>query len=656
MKKKKELLDATQPASQQHRQQQPQQTTTLVASTPGASVPTGINVHDKDSPPSRVVQTSPLRRSPRRHASTYVLDRMVMGNNDRDARGRSLDQPFTSPVRRNTKAKRQPNLPSVAAKDVGPSNTDTPGSRDASIPPPTKKRKFTTALSAAALVMEENLRKQKIHDEKERARRVFSGSSSQASSSNNRNPAQKDASGNSCSQQAPDLPTEPAATMDSTLGQDSAGMLDDFLMNASPGTAINSVLGHALPFDLSLDYSVSNALPRSPLSKQNLDKLLALNNDTGVQETPGRILSRYVEDLVTHQRRNSDTDHAMLQSGQQTPNNALTPYRTTHGRLGRSLSEQPPLTLTAPAAHPYIQDRLRLHSALSSDELHERTDGPKLQIHLLPPTADRGRAARSHTTQLNDGLGLGSDHLLHSDSMDCAMDPFSDSIVDDFQSFLLKTGSSLFSPTVTRETSEPTTTATWEPGQAPSGSTQQEEPRLAPIPYPASVSARRLWNPQAAAKPSLHLRGQTAHQAPAPSSDFDFDIRNLPPSSPPPLPAPYDANAASQYLGGQAGYHSYPMAARVHDRDDAQSPISVTTTVTAAGTPQEAPLHQQTSVGPSAAHIATVSSQSIATPASQSMPTGPCKCIKRRLQYRIDYVCFAHATDLRLTTGVPHSQ
>jgi len=329
-------------------------------------------------------------------------------------------------------------------------------------------------------------------------------------------------------------------------GFESSVIDTDFLMNASPGTAIRSALGGGLG-----------------------------SSTPGRNESPGKMLSRYLKDLQrggslegmnldipafedlqangnTANRGNNYDDGNLF-----SPGGALsTPFR--NAIFARAHSEQPP------SSHQRLQSQLNGGTAGNNPSSEEMTLGGDLQINLQPPSADRRLAASTlvnRAVKAADGGNDAGDPHPPSDSL---------AIVDDFSAFLLNTSSSLFSPSPPRN-----------------GRIQSQNSPLRRTLLPSYTSAGTSITKASLASlqlPAALLRRNSAPHVPlasaAPSSDFDidsnFDIRDLPPSSPPPLPSAHHSNM--QIFLNSLGNNSL---------DDGQSPISATTSVTAGGTPQE---------------------------------------------------------------------
>lgn len=249
-----------------------------------------------------------------------------------------------------------------------------------------------------------------------------------------------------------------------------------------------------------------------------------------------------------------------------------TPFRTFmnagKGRE-RATSEQPP------ASHSKLVEELNLldqsaagvepgHDAhhkiipsltqfISSDD-NLLGAGSNVQINLLPPTADR---------RLGGSLGPSKAQQTISDVAEGFL---SDSVMNEFTTFYLDSSNNLFSPTPFNPKSDVS-------GKA----------ALAPLTLQFE-----------------NVKQQSLSPLTCLSSEMDVDLSNLPPSSPPPLPDSRGQNlsmhASSTSIANMRDFWStfnsgLTATSNGHlgfgNLDDGQSPISVTTTITQGGTPQE---------------------------------------------------------------------
>jgi len=430
-----------------------------------------------------------------------------------------------------------------------------------------KRRKFTTALSKAALSEENRHTSVPLLGGGDEEYEMTDSDNN--NSNNKRYLAISGKRGFSRGQSSPprlqpmqnqsfDFMLDPASDLPDGFSE-AANIDMDFLMNASPGTAIRSALGGG---------SLSNSTQNTPGNNNN--------------ESPGKMLSRYLKDLqrggslegmnldipafedLQHNTSTSRGNNTLNDGNLFSPGGALsTPFR--NAIFARAHSEQPP------SSHQRLQSQLNggTTNNPSSDEM---TLGGDLQINLQPPSADRRLAANSLLNRASPSLAGGK---AGNDANEAGYHPPSDSlaIVDDFSAFLLNTSSSLFSPSPPRN------------GQILSQNSPLRKTLL-----PSYTSAGTSITKASLASlqlPTNLLRRNSAPHAPlasaAPSSDFDlesnFDIRDLPPSSPPPLPSAHHHHPSNmQIFLNSLGNNSL---------DDGQSPISATTSVTAGGTPQE---------------------------------------------------------------------
>ena len=240
-----------------------------------------------------------------------------------------------------------------------------------------------------------------------------------------------------------DFMLDPASDLPDGFPESSTTIDTDFLMNASPGTAIRSALGGGGGGGGLLGSSMTQTTP-------------------GNNESPGKMLSRYLKDLTrggslegmnldipafedlhndndttnTHRVNNTFSSDGNLFS----PGGALsTPFR--NAIFARAHSEQPP------SSHQRLQSQLNSGvtnaNNPSSDEM---TLGGDLQINLQPPSADRRLGANALLSRASPSLIASK--VGGEDAKEGGYHPPSDSlaIVDDFSTFLLNTSSSLFAP------------------------------------------------------------------------------------------------------------------------------------------------------------------------------------------------------------------
>ena len=387
-----------------------------------------------------------------------------------------------------------------------------------------KKRILSTALSQAALVQEtKNDRSSrsglgKDTDQQVHARRVF------AEKQTDPNRLAESNSGVHSSGHVPGLPDLMPDLEDTNM---------EWLMNASPGTAVRSILGRGAAIAEGLNESPSKAISRylAELPGINLD-IPPFVGSAGVTKI-GREQTETNQDELTWDVEN---DHSIF-----SPGSLSTPFR--NAIFARAVSEQPP------ASHSRLLAQMDLNltgGPPSSDDKLSGAGSLDLQINLLPPTADRRLALQAAQARNAHGtIGLQA----------AANDPLA--VLDDFSSFLLQTSSSLFSPSP--------------PRRAASG----------------GFSPSRLANTRPSLPPLLFkARGQSvplSHSGHSSDADFEsnFDVKDLPPSSPPPLPS---ASAADVFTGSFVGQRAGTACLT----DDGQSPISIGTSFTNGETPQEA--------------------------------------------------------------------
>lgn len=472
--------------------------------------------------------TSPLRRSPRRHASSSLNRSTLLSA-----------QPLTSPT----------GLGSHAQSG--------------------KRRKFTSALSAAALRVESNTAEGLTPDEGSFIQEIpqFKLHTSGRDTGTNRNDY------DATPQQAKEVFGNPApsnllpSTKEGPISHEDEGF--NFFLNASPGTIMRS---------FNIMSPQKNGTPTNDPS--SIATLRAFPN-IGLSPLQNKIIS---SDAV-----GTSAVFSPLGSSLSTPFRALLNPNAAAGKgRERATSEQPP------ASHSRLMQELELRDSdttqgqqildvpgkpsiaapqfLSSDD-NLLGSASNVQINLLPATADRRQGGKPDATAEN--------HLL------------SDSIMNDFNSFLLNSSNGLFSPTP------------FIPKQDAAG-----KPALAPLTLP-------------------NLHDSTKQRSLSPlavlSSEMDIDLSNLPPSSPPPLPGRSTSgqhissaslanvqdfwntfNAGMTSNGGYlASNRNGPGNGQM---DDGQSPISISTTVTQGGTPQDVPISHDTGPSePGQSHVPSVS-------------------------------------------------
>ena len=605
-------------------------------------------------------QTSPLRRSPRGHRS-YVTN----------VRQQNGAQPFTSPSRganhlgkrrfttalssaalkeevlnkggsaatassskgqgasKKARAKKPSLLTTVPASPAGPAVNAEAGKAKKRRITPTNLSKTVSSASVDLYQAETNQIRQDLGDDMD----FF------LSGSGNTYPSSMTVSGSGLNrgmsaekqrEQARHIfdPTSPSPKKSSQQREEEKQRTKDFLMNASPGTAIRSLLGES---------GGGGSIGRGTPGGRGLPRFHGLD----VQETPGKMLGKYLLDGLSLPAGLSSFDMPMQLEGGRTPSGELpagfgfpsfsplgsslsTPFRNAimsssnitspskrRASPSRATSEQPPAsheklfaTVHYAPPHPEMATNDSLAPSVGTFQtyVHPSSDDTNLgfnaslhpRINLLPATADR---SRSGTTTAAPGRSSAAYYA--SDFTSDHPSSYPDGILDDFSSFLLKTSSSLMtSPSPPRKTA-----------QRASGS-------LAPT---AQLLRRN-------STPTPHTRAVAS----APSSELDFEmdknntadpesvshepvhIRDLPPSSPPPLP-PSDSSmmdfehhqhqhngsgtfhsAYQDYLDDlMAGSDGFPYGSRGGGDGggmQGQSPISVGTTATPAtqgGTPQD---------------------------------------------------------------------
>jgi hypothetical protein len=471
--------------------------------------------------------TSPLRRSPRRHA-TPGLNRSTLLS----------AQPLTSPTGSGSR-----NVFETASK----------------------RRKFTTALSAAALREEGRVAGGLTPKLEGDLPRIPSYSGESRSSLQQTPRASAAIPGLSVSvEHAKEVFGSRTSTVQAEKSKVFAGETPinhedesfNFFLNASPSTIMRSfnVPSPKKSTTPGADAGMLGARSFPPLGTMSPMRSASLVNELKITSA---VFSPLGSSLSTPFR-------ALLQG-------------TTKCRE-RATSEQPP------ASHSRLYEELLLRDAptehvtgdaaaqlkpsaanqfiSSDDNLLGSTSN--VQINLLPATADR----RNLVQESGNAQAL------------------SDSIMKDFGSFFLNSSSTgLFSPT-------------------PFASKVEGVGKLDLAPLTLQFDAVK----QQSLSPLATL-----------SSEMDIDLSNLPPSSPPPLPTSYNARAGSSYghvsqnsvadvrdfwsnfnagLGNKSnGSYLASRGSHASGLDDGQSPISVTTSVTQGGTPQDTPISHDT--GPS---------------------------------------------------------
>ena len=319
-----------------------------------------------------------------------------------------------------------------------------------------------------------------------------------------------------------DLPNSPARIETSNM---------DWLMSASPGTAIKSVLD-------------ASGSPGKMMSRY-----LATFSGAGLEVSA--IPDPTSVDSPHNSQDESDQWEDKVSMGTQfddplfSPGSLSTPFRNAIFAQAISPIRYPSLPVPRSAERNGLQ--------LSSEDLIATADSTDLQINLLPPTADRRfalHAAQSRNAQDNGKVLDSANNSL--------------TLLDEFSTFLLKTSSSLSSPSPPRCIGAKTTSPSF------SGIGKRS---LLPLQMQKQRSALSI------------LSSGT-------SSDFDveppLDMLDLPPSSPPPLPSSSTARGLMNSFLGQ-------LVSPGTAFEDGQSPISVTTTATNEGTPPEAPSNDRPS-------------------------------------------------------------
>lgn len=482
-------------------------------------------MHGPDNPAYRasLPHTSPLRRSPRRHFSSSLNPSSLLSS-----------QPLTSPTGL--------------------------GSRDSSLGPPGKRRKFTSALSAAALREENKTAEGMTPNEGSLLAHIPSfkhqlngrDATFELGDDNSNQLQAKEIFGGNAGSSSTSTLTKPPMH-DGPINHEDESF--NFFLNASPGTIMRS---------FNIISPRKNATPTNDLSSAGTLKAF-----------PNIGLSPLQSKRLARDSQGTSAVFSPLGSSLSTPFRALL-NPPSQGRE-RATSEQPP------ASHSRLMEELELRDANSHTQqqilqVPQKNAGPgngitqflssddnllgsasNVQINLLPATADKRQGGKDAST---------NDQLL------------SDSIMADFDAFLLDSSNGLFSPT---------------PFLArPDGT---GKPALAPLSLPYDVVKQQSLSPLAIL-----------------SSEMDFDLSNLPPSSPPPLPGSTTsthhlssnslANVQdfwSNFNSGLSSNGNYLASNKngmnMGHLDDGQSPISVGTTVTQGGTPQDMPISHDT--GPS---------------------------------------------------------
>lgn len=413
-----------------------------------------------------------------------------------------------------------------------------------------KRRKFTTALSAAALREENKTAEGLTPDEGSLLAQIPSfkhqlngkdavfdiGESVQANG----------AYGIS----APTLDDVKPTANDAPISHEDESF--NFFLNASPGAIMRS-------FNI-----------MSP--KKNSTPTNDLSSAATLKGFPNIGLSPLQSRILASESQGTSAVFSPLGSSLSTPFRAL----LNPGSKGRerATSEQPP------ASHSRLMEELVCRDTdrdgpqqiLNVPQKNNGTGVPQflssddnllgaasnVQINLLPATADKRQGGKET---------LNNDQLL------------SDSIMNDFNTFLLNSSTGLFSPTP------------FIPKPDNAG-----KPALAPLTLPYDTMKQQSLSPLAIL-----------------SSEMDIDLSNLPPSSPPPLPGSNTTqhmssnsianveNFWSNFNAGFANNGNYLASNKGGmnggQLDDGQSPISITTTVTQGGTPQDLPISHDT--GPS---------------------------------------------------------
>lgn len=525
------------------------------------------------------VHTSPLRRSPRRRANVVPNVRQPIGGKA------ALSQPFTSPTR--------------------PTNDE-----QTSIGIGSKRRKFTTALSAVALREElaNSPDAQKLQEPPQpKKRRItptnlsksvpapdrFKSPSFGSAAFANLEGGEDDfhflgASASYCpSNTKVDIEKQKkhakaifdtASPKPQGIGRtNSDDTIKQFLMNASPGTAIRSLLGetpklgkvsagfgsvHDTPGKIFSKYLLDGLTLPAGLSSFDLpdiDASASKFNESNIDPAlSGPSCSPSASSLSTPFR------NAIFQTAtSKTPAGPIAPFSPGKRISPRAASEQPPsahdkflATLHGPHGPSGLAVSQTMH--LSSDDTNfGLSTSANPLINLLPPTADRSRSISTNLPM--QGSEFTSDMPTS----------YSDALLDDFSSFLLKTSSSLFtSPSPPKKTSA-------RPGLAIPGH---------------GAAGRRHSTPT----PLSHAQSSEIFDTDDKADDhqLETELRDLPPSSPPPLPPA--ANGSNGFGAGKLGQSSFQnyldnflAGFGVTGAEDTQSPISVGTSATQGGTPQE---------------------------------------------------------------------
>ena len=531
------------------------------------------------------IQTSPLRRSPRRLNSAVSNVRQQAGGSGQQS------QPFTSPSR--------------PSNDSEQSGTGLGAS---------KRRKFTTALSTVALREEiaNSPASQKLEEPSQPKKRRITptnlsksvpapdrfkspsfGSANVAGGAGRNEddfhflgasasycPSSSSAMSNSKTElekqrkQAKAIFETASPKSSKPMGRTvSDERMTDFLMNASPGTAIRSLLGETPKLG-----KLSGGFP-------------------SVQDTPGKVFGKYlldglalpaglssydIPDIGSNKISDSQIDpllsgpsfsplstpfrNAIFQTGtSKTPAGPVNPVSPGKRISPRAISEQPPsahekllATLHGPHGPSGLATSQTMH--LSSDDTNfgfstTSAAGHPL-INLLPPTADRSKSIAAVNLPMQ-GSEFTSDMPTS----------YPDALLDDFSSFLLKTSSSLFtSPSPPRKTAA--------------------RPGLAIPPQQPGLGGRRHSTPT----PLNFAPSSEAFDTDKLDSQLEVDMRDLPPSSPPPLPGTA-TNSGGSNTNLQSAYQNYLdsflAGLGTNGAEDTQSPISVGTSATQGGTPQE---------------------------------------------------------------------
>ncbi|KAL7010383.1 hypothetical protein EMMF5_000407 [Cystobasidiomycetes sp. EMM_F5] len=302
--------------------------------------------------------------------------------------------------------------------------------------------------------------------------------------------------------------------------------LSEFLMNASPGTAMRAVLGESgpkgsvSPGKMLAAYLTDVNVPLLSGSPMSRPKIASTSADLGMLFSPG-----FTSSLSTPLRQ------ALLSTGS-----------PSLGSKGRSISEEPP------SSHIRFQENIDTNKHISSDD--NLLGSRLLQINLLPATVDRQRNnAASADAVAADSAAPGSDIY-----------------VDDFSDFLARAGSSLFSPSPPRAT------------RAFGASVLQS-----PLKHRAKTDSIQDLTLLKPSLPPLARQRSQLYQSAGVATDNDsdsgsaFDLKDLPPSSPPPLPSRMSSLRVGNYLHGITSSLNGNQHGNVSDVD---SPISVATTAT----------------------------------------------------------------------------